>query len=69
MAVPAEEGNMRLIYNDLGAALSVKSCYSRFMSTASLLVLLLLLSSALLLEGEMLPTSYADIHASLRDVQ
>ena len=56
---------MRLIYNDLGAALSVKSCYSRFMSTASLIALLLLLPAMLMMEGEHFPTSPADIYENL----
>ncbi len=40
---------MRMIFNDLGTALSVKTCYSRLLSSSAVFVLLLLLASAFLI--------------------
>lgn len=41
---------MRLIFNDLGSALSVKSCYSRLMSSTAVLFLVFLLCAAFLID-------------------
>jgi len=55
---------MRLIYNDLGTALSVKSCYSRYITTVSLFAMLLLLPAVLLLQAEEKSVSYSAISSN-----
>ena len=51
---------MRLIFNDLGTALSVKSCYSKFLSSSALILLMLLLSAAFMMEKEETHRFYAN---------
>lgn len=41
---------MRMIFNDLESALSVKSCYSRFLSSIAVILLMFLLSAAFMVD-------------------
>ncbi len=41
---------MILIFNDMGSALSVKSCYSKFLSSIAVIALVTLLGAAFLVE-------------------
>ncbi len=52
---------MRLIFNDLGSAISIKSCYSRFLSSIALILLMVLLSAALLVGKNKNENVYADV--------
>ncbi|MFT6556187.1 MAG: hypothetical protein ACJAYR_000027 [Sneathiella sp.] len=46
------EGIMQLMFKDIGNTISIKTCYSRFLSSAAVLTLMLLLSTVLLLNNE-----------------
>lgn len=52
---------MRLIFNDLGSAISVKSCYSKFLSSITVILLVSLLSATFLMEKEETRQYYADL--------
>ncbi len=45
------EGKMQLMFKDIGNTISIKTCYSRFLSSAAVLTLMLLLSTVLLLNN------------------
>lgn len=48
-----------LIFNNLGGALSVKSCYSRFLNSAAVFLLVGILAATLFVKEEESPNIYA----------